>query len=811
MSVTIYQLQYGITQQYGILKMRFKPPFGGGQNTSINSYVSTWEINNQAAVDGGVFSFTYWNGSSTYNQRIANVSGTHTITSSGNEATKSETPYTTLTSWVNTFGYNGPNAVTTESFYAANITANAYGTVSLAQLVYEFGTSYRTSTATPNDGSSFLGWFLTGTETQVTTNDDFTVSSNVITLKRNPVSADIAVEARFSAVYLLTTASSGNGTAYIGASPSTATTGWYQVGQTVSIRATSTNELYKFSKWTVGGVDYSTSPTVSVTTGAAAATYTAVFIPVSYTLNVTSDDDNHGTVAVLLGGSLQLTQVGLTVSSGVAYADPVVNPVGVEVRATPVFGYYFTGWYIGATLESSLANYTFSMPESNVSIEARFSVLSTATITVTKTKGNAGDTADAKDQGVVSLYHLESVLDLTSAAGTATLVASLYTTLQYKLVPAPASNLYQFDGWYKTVGEAQELITTGGIYVVDGINLYVTPTTTAAIPVNAQFRECILCTIAPVASDSSTYVAENDAETAGCTCAVTTLPPDYDAESVGLHDVGDKWLSSQTITMQAQQAVGWELRAWIVKRVSDGQVVSSKSKGDVGFGQTFTFSILANVQVIAVSAYTLPPNQFQIRVLIKSGLSNSSGTLEIHPCGDSYVEMSNGASANVDEYSICEITAIPANGYKFVGWRVASEGSSIISTNPVYLFTVSSSAIYYAEFEAVDEEMLVLFESSSANATMRWAGKTLVSSVPVCLSSARVYADAYPVKLSIGMSDNPSHPANAGNIISSIASSQNPFRLPMRRPRKSILLEIEATDTISALCVATSMEDLKNG
>jgi len=643
--------------------------------------------------------------------------------------------------------------------------------------------------------------------------DNDTTQERTITLAASFAAlVDISYSATYTqTAWLLTTVGSANGTAYIGESPSTTTTAWYATGQTVSIRANATTDGYKFSKWTIGVVDYSTSPTISISTASADSTYTAVFIPISYTLNVSSENVPHGTVSVFLAGSEQLTQTGLSVSSGIAYASPVVNPTGVEVRAVPVFGYYFTGWYIGASLESSLANYTFSMPESNVSIEARFSVLSTATITVTKTKGNAGDTADAKDQGVVSLYHLESVLDLTSAAGTATLVASLYTTLQYKLVPAPASNLYQFDGWYKTVGEAQELITTGGIYVVDGINLYVTPTTTAAIPVNAQFRECILCTIAPVASDSSTYVAENDAETAGCTCAVTTLPPDYDAESVGLHDVGDKWLSSQTITMQAQQAVGWELRAWIVKRVSDGQVVSSKSKGDVGFGQTFTFSILANVQVIAVSAYTLPPNQFQIRVLIKSGLSNSSGTLEIHPCGDSYVEMSNGASANVDEYSICEITAIPANGYKFVGWRVASEGSSIISTNPVYLFTVSSSAIYYAEFEAVDEEMLVLFESSSANATMRWAGKTLVSSVPVCLSSARVYADAYPVKLSIGMSDNPSHPANAGNIISSIASSQNPFRLPMRRPRKSILLEIEATDTISALCVATSMEDLKNG
>jgi len=618
------------------------------------------------------------------------------------------------------------------------------------------------------------------------------------------ITADLTLTAVYEQYRWATATQSSNATvgdAYVG-STGTLTTTNFENNSFVTLRAVvkdAYQATYKFKRWTLDGVEVSTEPTIQITTGEEDTLYVAVFIPINYELNVSSQNVDQGSVEVYLSGTKQVSTTGLTVA-GLS---------GVEVRAIPTFGYLFAGWHNGTSIVSYLSSYSLSMLEANLSLQARFSILPDAPLVVTKKIGNG--TVDPKSMGTVSLYHTVDTFVSSSPAGTLTLQSDLFTTKQYRLVPAVASSLYQFDGWYKTVDGTDVLIVDDTIFNVDGNDLYIAVADETAINVIARFSERVLCTIAPVASDSSTYAAENDAETAGCTCSVTTLPPDYDADSDGLHDVGDKWLSGQSITMQAQQAVGWELRAWIVKRVSDGQVVSSKSKGDVGFGQTFAFTILADVQIIAVSAYTLPPNQFQIQVLIKTGQPNNSGTLEIHPCGDSYVEMSNGASANVDEDSICEITAIPANGYKFIGWRVASEGSSVISTNPVYLFTVSASAIYYAEFAAVTEEMLILFESSSANATMRWAGKTLVSSVPVCLSSARVYADAYPVKLSIGMSDNPSHPANAGNLLSSLASTQSPFRLPLRRPRKSIVLEIEATDTVSAVSVATSMEDLKNG
>jgi hypothetical protein len=609
------------------------------------------------------------------------------------------------------------------------------------------------------------------------------------------------------------------GTIYVGLS-GTSTLAWFANNQFATLRASvnlNDRGTYKFKRFTLNGVevgtgykDYSTvngvsvpySGEIQIETSQANRVYVAEFVLISYTLNVTPQNPAQGSVTVKIGGVPSLVTTGISVA----------GTRGVEVITVPTFGYYLTSWHNGSSDVSTSLSYPFNMPEANLSLEARYAILPSALLVVTKKKGNGA--GDPEDMGSVALYHTVDNYLTTSPVGDLTLQASMFTTKQYRLDPAPASALYQFDGWFKTVDGSDVEITDDSIFDVDGTSLYINVLDETQINVIARFSERTLCTIAPVSSDSSVYEANNAAEMAGCACAVTTLPPDNDVDSDGAHDSGDQWLSGQTITVEARQASGWELRSWIVQRLEDGLdpvTVYSKSKGDAGFGQRFSFPLLTDVQVIAVSAYTLPADQMQIQALLKSGQPLTSGTVEIHPCGDNYVEMENGSTANVDDGAVCELTAIPANGYKFVGWRVATEGSEIISTLPTYSFTVTASAVYYAEFEATGFDSLVLFESGSANKTLNWAGKTYLAPIPTCMSSARVYADAYPVLVSIGMSDNPSHPANVENVITSTAPSQNPFRLPMRRPRKSFSVQFTATDTVSEVCVATSMEDLKNG
>jgi hypothetical protein len=627
----------------------------------------------------------------------------------------------------------------------------------------------------------------------------------------NPLQRTLTGDLNYTAIYeqykwTLATVSNNPtvGDAYVGAS-GTATSGLYENNSFETLRAvvkTAYLSTYKFKRWTLNGAEVSTEATIQVTNGEADKTYIAEFILINYTLNVTPQNASQGAVEVYLVGVKQITTTGLTVA-GLS---------SVEVRTVPTFGYYLSAWHNGTSNVSTSLSYPFTMPEANLSLEARYAILPQALLVVTKKKGSGAQ--DPDDMGSATLYHTVDNYVATSPVGELTLQASMFTTKQYRLDPAPASALYQFDGWFKTVDGSDVEITDDSIFDVDGTSLYINVLDETQINVIARFSERTLCTIAPVSSDSSVYEANNAAEMAGCACAVTTLPPDNDVDSDGAHDSGDQWLSGQTITVEARQASGWELRSWIVQRLEDGLdpvTVYSKSKGDAGFGQTFSFPLLTDVQVIAVSAYTLPADQMQIQALLKSGQPLTSGTVEIHPCGDNYVEMENGSTANVDIGAVCELTAIPANGYKFLRWRVATEAGTIVSTVPTYSFTVTASAVYYAEFEATGFDSLVLFESGAGNKTLTWAGKTYLAPVPSCMSSARVYADSYPVLVSIGMSDNPSHPANVENVITSTAPSQNPFRLPMRRPRKSIVVEITATDTVSEVCVATSMEDLKNG
>lgn len=790
MSVKVYEFTFSPTK-----KVRFAEPYGGGYGTRITSYWHTGFTYTE-------FYFYYW-----YQTKNGNYIQELHFKSSGGSTffdTRSPTstltaptpPYNTLSTEPRTAGWTVGQytslapTVASLDIYTANVTANAYGTVSRSRLFYDASTQ-RSATATPNSGSSFIGWFLTGTSTQITTNDDFTVSANVITLKRNPVSADIAVEARFTAVYLLTAASSNtaHGQAYIGDSPSTDTSRWFEEGASAVIRAVASNADYKFSKWTLDGSDFSTNARETVTTASFAETYTAVFIPIKYTLDVTVQTASQGTVSV--DGQVPGVTTGIQVTS----------LSGVTVRAVPAFGYNFLGWYKAGVQQSTDAIYSFTMPEAAVALEARFVELDKAPITVTKTKGNPGDTADAKDMGSVTQYHLDTIQDGVSASGSPSLSSNLYLGQAYKFVPA-ANSLYQFDGWYKTVDSAQVLIETGGIYVVDGVNLFVTPDTTAAITVNAQFQKRAFRTISAVASDSSVYVTGNDAEDADCTCTITAPPPDTT-------EGGDQWLSGQPITVDATQAPGWELRQWIVKNAA-GTVIASKTKGAAGFGQTFVFNLTVNCQVIAISAYTLPANQFQIQALHKAGQDVASGTTEIHPCGDAYVVLPNGVMANVDDDSVCELTAIPANGYRFVAWR-KGEVSDIVSAVPVFSFTVTESAIYYAEFEATGFDPLVLFEGGSVNRAAKWRGKTYVSSMPVNFSCAKVYAEGYPVALDVGTAQSPDTPHLEANVVRSLASDQDPFRLPSRRREKYAMVGVETTFPVTAFAVSTSMEDLKNG
>ena len=68
------------------------------------------------------------------------------------------------------------------------------------------------------------------------------------------------------------------------------------------------------------------------------------------------------------------------------------------VNATPNTGYYFLGWYEGATVVSTSATYTFKMPEKDYSIVARFNSI-VYTITYNANGGSGAPSKQTKSYG----------------------------------------------------------------------------------------------------------------------------------------------------------------------------------------------------------------------------------------------------------------------------------------------------------------------------------------------------------------------------------------------------------------------------
>jgi hypothetical protein len=76
------------------------------------------------------------------------------------------------------------------------------------------------------------------------------------------------------------------------------------------------------------------------------------------------------------------------------------------------------------------------------------------------------------------------------------------------------------------------------------------------------------------------------------------------------------------------------------------------------------------------------------------------------------------------------------------------------------------------------------------------------------MSSARLYADGYPVTLVVYKSSSPDAPMNNANVAGIIIGNQDARRLPMRRPEKYIEIEVRGDDTITGVAVASAMEGL---
>ena len=214
---------------------------------------------------------------------------------------------------------------------SASSSPSAGGSVSGAGS-YNYGSTC-TLTATPATGYSFLRWTKNGSQVSTNPSYSFTVTGN----------------ASYVAVFSL-----NSYTISVSANPSAGGTvsggGTYNYGSSCTLTATPTTG-YSFVRWTKNGNEVSTNPSYSFTvTGN--ASYVAVFSLNSYTISVSANPSEGGTVS---GGG--------TYNYGSS----------CTLTATPATGYSFVRWTKNGSQVSTNASYSFTVTE-NATYVAVFSL-----------------------------------------------------------------------------------------------------------------------------------------------------------------------------------------------------------------------------------------------------------------------------------------------------------------------------------------------------------------------------------------------------------------------------------------------------
>ena len=231
-----------------------------------------------------------------------------------------------------------------------------------------------TLTATSATGYTFVNWTKNGTQVSSNANYTFTVTG----------SGTYVAHFQVQSYTISATANPTNGGSVTGG-------GSYNYGQSCTLTATPASG-YTFVNWTKNGTQVSSNAnyTFTVTGSGAYVAHFEVQAPNTYTISVSSDPSNGGSVSG--GGTYEQGQ-------------------SCTVSATANAGYTFTNWTENGSVVSSNANYTFTV-SSNRTLVAHFTA-QTYTISVSGDPNNGGSVSGGGSYN----YGQSCTLTATPASG----------------------------------------------------------------------------------------------------------------------------------------------------------------------------------------------------------------------------------------------------------------------------------------------------------------------------------------------------------------------------------------------------------
>ena len=241
--------------------------------------------------------------------------------------------------------------------YVVKVENDQMGSVNISSQVMAPGESI-TLVATPGVGYAFLGWFYVNGSCA---SEDLSVTLEAFDPDKSG-SIFNEIEARFYPLVKLNVTQSHSEVVVSGA-------GYYDVGDKVTLSVTPTDH-YRVEGWYVNGVRVSTADTYVYTMGEVEGTVEVRFdvahrLEVSYNIN---------------GGKVQLFN-NITADGYVFKGDQVL------IVVTPNTSHQYQGIYNGETRLSANTSYYFTMPDTDVALEVRFTA-KTFTLYLTSTEND---------------------------------------------------------------------------------------------------------------------------------------------------------------------------------------------------------------------------------------------------------------------------------------------------------------------------------------------------------------------------------------------------------------------------------------
>ncbi len=510
-----------------------------------------------------------------------------------------------------------------------------------------------TVTATANSGYTFTNWMENGTVQSTSTNYNFTLATNrnlVANFTANPVTYTVATQ--------VSPANAGSVTG----------SGTFVAGSSITVTATA-NSGYTFTNWTANGTVQSTSANYNFTLATnrnLVANFTAN--PVTYTV---------------------ATQINPTNAGSVTGGGTFVAGSSITVTATANSGYTFTNWTENGTVQSTSANYNFTLA-TNRNIIANFTANPvTYTVATQINPTNAGSvtgggpfvagssvtvTATANSGYTFTNWTENGTVQSTSSnynftlATNRNLIANFTAnpvtyTVAAKINPAYAGNVTG-SGTFVAGGSVTVTATANSGYTF--ANWTENGTVQSSLAHYSFTAAADRDLVANFTTNSATYTVTSSAGRNG-----SISPKRQQTVATG-----------GNITFTAMPANNYQVNQWLVNRVvvQIGGFTYTLQNVTSNSAVAVTFSANPTVADKSVGATTAVTNAGTNFTLLTSG----NGTLAPNRHGKAFQAGK--------KYTV---TATPAKGSVFANW--VSNGI-VVATIPRYSFIVESNVMLQANF-----------------------------------------------------------------------------------------------------------------